>query len=88
MTADRQTEIANRAYLIWEREGRLEGKALDHWLQAEAELADALAAEHAPASPSIQAAKPQRPEQAPARPGIRATKPQPPQPKRPQRKKD
>ena len=28
-----------RAYAIWEREGRAHGRALDHWLQAEAELA-------------------------------------------------
>jgi hypothetical protein len=30
-----------RAYAIWEREGRPHGRALDHWLQAEAELAAA-----------------------------------------------
>lgn len=30
--------ISERAYSIWEREGRPAGKALDHWLQAEAEL--------------------------------------------------
>jgi hypothetical protein len=28
-----------RAYAIWESEGRPHGRALDHWLQAEAELA-------------------------------------------------
>jgi Protein of unknown function (DUF2934) len=32
-------DIAARAYLIWEREGCPEGKALDHWFEAEAELA-------------------------------------------------
>ena len=31
--------IAQRAYEIYERSGRPEGHALDHWLQAEAELA-------------------------------------------------
>ncbi len=36
---DRPTEIARRAYLIWEHTGCPDGKALDHWLQAEAELA-------------------------------------------------
>ena len=32
------TEIAARAYTIWEREGRPGGRALQHWLKAEAEL--------------------------------------------------
>jgi len=31
-------EIAARAYEIYEREGRSEGRAMDHWLQAENEL--------------------------------------------------
>jgi hypothetical protein len=31
--------IAERAYHIWERLGRPEGQALEHWLLAEAELA-------------------------------------------------
>ncbi|GIK83260.1 MAG: hypothetical protein BroJett024_43650 [Alphaproteobacteria bacterium] len=31
-------KIRERAYLLWEREGRPEGKALEHWLCAEAEL--------------------------------------------------
>jgi hypothetical protein len=31
--------IAERAYLIWEQTGRPEGKALEHWLRAEAEVA-------------------------------------------------
>ncbi len=29
--------IAERAYALWESQGRPEGRALDHWLQAEAE---------------------------------------------------
>jgi hypothetical protein len=29
---------AERAYLIWEQAGRPDGKALEYWLQAEAEL--------------------------------------------------
>ena len=32
-------EIAARAYRIWEAEGRPEGRALAHWLEAEDELA-------------------------------------------------
>ena len=31
-------DIAARAYQIFEREGRAEGRAMDHWLQAEREL--------------------------------------------------
>lgn len=31
--------IRDRAYEIWEREGRPEGKAETHWAQAEAEIA-------------------------------------------------
>ena len=31
-------EIQRRAYLIWERENRPEGKHLEHWLCAEAEV--------------------------------------------------
>jgi len=43
MAHDNQTnpsedEIRIRSYLIWEREGRPEGKAGEHWLRAKAEL--------------------------------------------------
>jgi len=31
-------EIAVCAYIIWEREGCPHGRALEHWLQAEAQL--------------------------------------------------
>lgn len=30
--------IRQRSYEVWQREGRPEGKALEHWLQAKAEL--------------------------------------------------
>jgi hypothetical protein len=30
--------IRERAYAIWEEEGRPEGRDLDHWLRAEADL--------------------------------------------------
>jgi hypothetical protein len=33
-------DTAKRAYFIWEQAGRLDGRALEHWLQAEAELAN------------------------------------------------
>lgn len=38
MTPDRYAEIAKRAYTLWELEGRPAGKALEHWLRAEAEF--------------------------------------------------
>ena len=31
--------VRERAYDIWERAGRPEGSAVDHWVQAEAETA-------------------------------------------------
>lgn len=43
-------DIARRAYAIWEMAGHPHGKALDHWLQAESELADEKRAPSAGAS--------------------------------------
>jgi hypothetical protein len=34
----REQAIRERAYQIWEAEGRRDGKELDHWLRAEAEV--------------------------------------------------
>ncbi|MGF1640166.1 MAG: DUF2934 domain-containing protein [Rhodospirillales bacterium] len=39
MTQDQPGKIEQRAYEIWEREGRPEGKALEHWQQAIEEIA-------------------------------------------------
>jgi hypothetical protein len=39
MTQDREQRIQERAYAIWEAEGRPEGRERDHWQQAEHELA-------------------------------------------------
>jgi hypothetical protein len=36
---EREIETAEYAYFIWQRAGCPEGKALEHWLQAEAEIA-------------------------------------------------
>jgi hypothetical protein len=40
MTRDgrEQTIISERAFAIWEEEGRPEGKSVVHWLRAEAEI--------------------------------------------------
>lgn len=43
METGEQHEVAGRAYQIWEREGRLHGHDLDHWLRAEREI---MAKEH------------------------------------------
>ena len=40
MPNERQNKIRERAYQIWEREGRQHGRAEDHWSQAERELAE------------------------------------------------
>ena len=37
--AEREDEIRVRAYAIWEQEGCPEGRSVDNWLQAEAEIA-------------------------------------------------
>jgi hypothetical protein len=39
MAAERERRIRERAYAIWEREGRPHGKDLEHWRRAEAEIA-------------------------------------------------
>ncbi len=48
MTPNRQTDretakqaVAQRAYAIWEAEGRPDGREVDHWLRAEAEVSTA-----------------------------------------------
>jgi hypothetical protein len=37
-----ESQTRNRAYAIWEAEGRPEGRAVDHWLAAEAECRPAV----------------------------------------------
>ena len=39
MDGDRERRIRERAYEIWEREGRPEGREAEHWERAEAEIA-------------------------------------------------
>lgn len=64
-------DIARRAYGIWEMAGHPQGKAVDHWLQAEIELA---AAEHAPsdANSPVPAAKMLKNKKA-SRPALKST---------------
>lgn len=40
MAIDKHEQIRRHAYEIWEEEGRPEGSATKHWLQACGELAD------------------------------------------------
>jgi len=60
-----KNEIAERSYQIWEREGKPEGKHLQHWFQAIAELEEKSAPPKTspkarrPASASQKAASPQ-----------------------------
>lgn len=44
MTEDIEERVRARAHLIWEREGRPEGREQEHWDQALAELAEEAAA--------------------------------------------
>jgi hypothetical protein len=46
---DKHTEIAECAYHIWLIQGCPEGKALEHWLQAEAEVAPKTRKQNRPA---------------------------------------
>jgi len=50
MTGERNPMIAERAYHIWEMEGRPDGKDIDHWLRAERELASEMAQQAVPAA--------------------------------------
>ena len=38
METDEERAIRERAYFIWESEGRPEGRAVDHWQQAYEEM--------------------------------------------------
>ena len=39
MDTDRQERVRQRAYQLWEQEGRPDGKAEEHWRRAEEEIA-------------------------------------------------
>lgn len=50
MDSDKETRIRDRAYEIWVREGRPQGRQDEHWRQAEAEIAAETAAAGHPAA--------------------------------------
>jgi DUF2934 family protein len=57
MTGVEVSAISARAYSIWEQEGRPEGRALNHWVQAEAELKGAIGVAEVPTlEPAVEAA--------------------------------
>ncbi len=41
LTSDEKKLVRERAYFFWEREGRPDGRAREHWLRAVAEHIDA-----------------------------------------------
>ena len=57
-------QIADRAYVLWEQEGRPDGRDVDHWLRAEAEIA--VAANDRPKAPVPAASRAKKPEKAAA----------------------
>jgi hypothetical protein len=48
MEIDRHDHVRERAHLIWEREGRPEGREAEHWAQAEREIDNEAAARREP----------------------------------------
>lgn len=70
MEAEQQHAIRERAYSLWERDGRPHGQDLEHWLRAEAEIAaDARVA----VSDKPKPVKPRPGKTAAARPGRRSS---------------
>jgi hypothetical protein len=74
MDRDEERLIRERAYEIWEREGRPVGRAEEHWQRAAAEIA----AQRSPAPPAPEAAPASdpAPERTPA-PATRRSRPVP-----------
>jgi len=59
--------ISERAYSIWEQEGRPTDKALEHWLQAEAELKSTMGAPQSSGSQPAKVAAAKAPQKRPTR---------------------
>ncbi|WP_025291649.1 DUF2934 domain-containing protein [Sphingomonas sanxanigenens] len=58
MSDDRERRVRDRAYALWEREGRPAGRQDEHWFRASREIeAETLSAEPAPAAVEPAAAK-------------------------------
>jgi hypothetical protein len=59
---DSQKEIALRAYYIWEREGRPEGREQEHWALAQAEILSEQRVQKAPPAKAKANGKPAKAE--------------------------
>lgn len=57
MTEDREQRIQERAYAIWEAEGRPEGREREHWQQAQHEVTASQASPAADSSPTASPVK-------------------------------
>ena len=67
-----ETSVRERAYYIWEGEGRIFGRAEAHWLQAEAELRQVALAESARITAPAEPAKVAKPRATRAKPAVKA----------------
>lgn len=71
-------QIRRRAYQIWEREGRPEGREADHWRMAVEELSAQRAAVDTQEVPATRVRGPAQLDQAPSQPsGVAAASPEP-----------
>jgi len=57
MTTYSRDAIAKRAYELWEKEGRPEGRQTEHWIRAEQEIARTAPSAIRPQSPAPAKAK-------------------------------
>ncbi len=53
MNEDQYQAIATQAYLLWQQEGRPDGRALEHWITAERQLLSAIDRPADPVPPKI-----------------------------------
>ncbi|WP_433910624.1 DUF2934 domain-containing protein [Sphingomonas yabuuchiae] len=78
---DRETQLRQRAYGIWQSEGEPHGRDRDHWERAERELAEAAPEEGViPAKPTARRKKPD------TAPQTIAAEPKPKAPRKPRAK--
>jgi hypothetical protein len=55
MSSERKTSVEQRAYKIWEEEGRPHGRDQEHWHRAERDLAGRTDATKTPGASSVEA---------------------------------
>lgn len=78
MADDREQRVRQRAYEIWEKEGRRSGRERDHWEQAEREIGGEVRPVRTPAVKESGEGKPKRAkgeEKAPKKPAAGGDKP-------------